>query len=94
MTDGCVVTGRLSRLSVDGPNQVTEHVLIEDNWCQQFPSHSLGDLAFGADGALYVSGGEGASFGNIDWGQYGGTDPDPTGAHPAQPLRRSAGRRR
>jgi hypothetical protein len=24
---------------------------IED-WCQQFPSHSIGDLAFGPDGAL------------------------------------------
>ena len=31
----------------------TEQVLIED-WCQQYPSHSIGDLAFGADGALYV----------------------------------------
>jgi len=77
MTDGCVVTGRLSRLVVDGPTQVTEHVLIENNWCQQFPSHSMGDLAFGPDGALYVTAGEGASFGGVDWGQYGGTDPDP-----------------
>jgi len=77
MVDGCVVTGRLSRLDVDGPTQVTERVLIEDNWCQQFPSHSLGDLAFGADGALYVTAGDGASFGNVDWGQYGGTNPDP-----------------
>ena len=31
-----------------------EQVLIED-WCQQFPSHSIGSLAFGADGALYVT---------------------------------------
>ena len=30
-----------------------EQVLIED-WCQQYPSHSIGSLAFGADGALYV----------------------------------------
>ena len=29
-------------------------VLIND-WCQQYPSHSVGSLAFGADGALYVS---------------------------------------
>ena len=29
-------------------------VLIED-WCQQYPSHSVGNLAFGPDGALYVS---------------------------------------
>ncbi len=30
-----------------------EQMLIGD-WCQQYPSHSVGALAFGADGALYV----------------------------------------
>ena len=44
--------------------------LITD-WCQQYPSHSVGDLGFGADGALYVSGGDGASFDFVDWGQDG-----------------------
>lgn len=70
-TDGCVISGRLSRLQANG-NVVTgqEQVLIED-WCQQFPSHSTGSLAFGADGALYVSAGDGASFNNVDYGQYG-----------------------
>ena len=48
----------------------SEQVLIED-WCQQYPSHSTGSLAFGADGALYVSGGDGASFNFVDWGQDG-----------------------
>ena len=48
----------------------TEQVLIE-NWCQQFPSHSIGTLAFGADGALYVSAGDGASFNGVDYGQFG-----------------------
>jgi glucose/arabinose dehydrogenase len=48
----------------------SERVLVED-WCQQFPSHSVGDLAFGADGALYVSGGDGASFNYVDHGQTG-----------------------
>ena len=47
-----------------------EQVLIED-WCQQSPSHSIGDLGFGADGALYVSGGEGASSDFVDYGQIG-----------------------
>src|SRR5687768_3368950 len=70
-TDGCVVSGRLSRLTaagseVDGP----EEVLIE-NWCQQYPSHSVGSLAFGADGKLYVTAGEGASFTFADYGQEG-----------------------
>ena len=49
-----------------------EQVLIED-WCQQFPSHSIGSLTFGPDGALYVSGGDGASFNVADYGQSGGT---------------------
>ncbi len=63
--DGCVVSGRLVRL--DGG---VEQVLIED-WCQQYPSHSVGDLAFGPDGALYISGGDGASFNFTDYGQDG-----------------------
>ena len=61
-TDGCVVSGRL--VAPDGERRHgdrTEKVLIND-WCQQFPSHSVGDLQFGPGGALYVSGGEGASF--------------------------------
>jgi uncharacterized repeat protein (TIGR01451 family) len=67
--DGCVVSGRLSRLDITGNTWVgPEHVLIED-WCQQFPSHSVGSLAFGADGMLYVSGGDGASFNYVDYGQ-------------------------
>ena len=47
-----------------------EQVLVED-WCQQYPSHSIGALAFGPDGALYMSGGDGASFGFGDYGQDG-----------------------
>ena len=31
-----------------------EHVLVED-WCQQYPSHSVGALIFGPEGALYAS---------------------------------------
>lgn len=62
----CVVQGRLSRIQSGG----SEQVLIQD-WCQQYPSHSIGDLRFGADGKLYVSSGDGASFSAMDRGQFG-----------------------
>jgi uncharacterized repeat protein (TIGR01451 family) len=87
---GCVVSGRLSRLEASG-NVMTgaEQVLVHD-WCQQFPSHSIGDLAFGADGALYVSSGDGASFNYVDHGQTGNPCADPAsqgGALRSQDLR-------
>jgi glucose/arabinose dehydrogenase/PKD repeat protein len=72
-TDGCLVSARVSRLQISGNVMTgTEQVLI-NNWCQQFPSHSIGTLLFGRDGYLYVSGGDGASFNNVDYGQYGAT---------------------
>jgi glucose/arabinose dehydrogenase len=81
--DGCVVSGRLSRLQALGDVMTgPEQVLIDGNWCQQYPSHSVGGLGFGSDGALYVSAGDGASFGFADYGQDG--DPlNPCGDPPA-----------
>lgn len=81
-TDGCVVSGRLSRLRAAG-NAMTgpEQVLVE-GWCQQFPSHSVGTLQFGQDGALYVSGGDGASYDWVDYGQTG-TPLNPCGDPPS-----------
>ena len=79
--DGCVVSGRLSRLQASGDQMTgSEQVLIND-WCAQYPSHSVGDLAFGQDGALYVSGGDGASFNFTDYGQEG-NPPNPCGDPP------------
>lgn len=84
-TDGCLVSGRLSRLTASGNTAVNEQVLIND-WCQQYPSHSVGTLLFGRDGALYVTGGDGASFNNVDYGQYGnfyaGNQANPCGDPP------------
>jgi glucose/arabinose dehydrogenase/regulation of enolase protein 1 (concanavalin A-like superfamily) len=69
--DGCAVSARLSRLQASGNVMTgTEQVLVED-WFQQYPSHSIGSLVFGNDGALYVSGGDGASFYFTDYGQKG-----------------------
>jgi hypothetical protein len=58
-----------------------EDVLVE-NWCQQFSSHSIGDLRFGPEGALYASGGDGASFSSADYGQFG-DEPNPCGDPPS-----------
>jgi glucose/arabinose dehydrogenase/PKD repeat protein len=79
----CVVTGRLSRLQAAG-NAMTgsEQVLLHD-WCQQFPSHSIGDIAFGADGMLYVAAGDGASFSAVDYGQLPSGAPTNPCADPA-----------
>ena len=69
--DGCLVSGRLSRLTASGNTMTgSEQVLVED-WCQQYPSHSIGSVEFGRSGALYASGGDGASFNFADWGQDG-----------------------
>ena len=69
--DGCVVTGRISRLQISGNVMVGSEQVLVDGWCQQFPSHSMGTLAFGPDGSLYASAGEGANFTNVDYGQDG-----------------------
>jgi len=89
--DGCVASGRLSRLRVEGNTVVSEQVLIHD-WCTQYPSHSTGDLRFGSDGSLYVSAGDGASFTFVDYGQRGsprnpcGDPPGGSGAELAPPA--------
>lgn len=68
---GCPGSSRVSRLTLgEGGVAIAEQVLVED-WCQQFPSHSAGDLAFDRKGALLVGGGDGAYFGGADIGQVG-----------------------
>jgi glucose/arabinose dehydrogenase len=104
--DGCVVSGRLSRLQASGDKMTGSEKVLINSWCQQYPSHSIGDLQFGPGDALYVSAGEGAAWWETDYGQLGGNpcgDPPggvggnmtpPTaegGALRAQSLRRPAG---
>ena len=92
-TTGCVVTGRLARAAgwtrrPTGPSG--SPTALVDGWCQQFSSHSIGDLRFGADGMLYASAGEGASCSYADYGQTGNPCGDPAnegGALRAQDIR-------
>ena len=71
---GCVVSGRLSRIERGGRQTV-----LVAGWCQQFPSHGVGDLVFGEDGTLYASGGEGASYERVDTGATEDACDDPAG---------------
>jgi glucose/arabinose dehydrogenase len=78
--DACPVSGRLVRLTADAAGgyeqavtsggRPVEKTLVE-SWCSQFSSHSVGDLQFGPEGALYASGGEGADANNVDYGKLG-----------------------
>jgi glucose/arabinose dehydrogenase/PKD repeat protein len=92
MTNGCVVSARLSRLQASGNSMVgQEQVLIED-WCQQAATHTIGDLRFGSDGSLYVSAGDAASPDFTDYGQMGiprnpcGDPPVPVGGTQSPPT--------
>ena len=94
--DGCVSSGRLSRLTAvpSGGGYVmsgSEQVLVED-WCEQYQTHSVGTAAFGSDGALYATGGEGAGATFTDWGQFG-SPKNPCGDPREEPAPRSRPRR-
>src|SRR5687767_6410429 len=76
---GAHVSGRLSRLTASGNVMSGGETVLVHDWAQQFPSHSVGSLQFGPDGALYASGGDGASFNYADYGQTGNPFGDPGG---------------
>ncbi len=96
---GCTVMDRVSRLTAQRtalgwtmvPN--SELPLVTDG-CAQFSSHSSGDVAFGPDGLLYASAGDGASFRGQDFGQANNPCNDPVnegGSLRAQDQRHDGG---
>jgi glucose/arabinose dehydrogenase len=93
-TAGCVVMDRVTRLTavknaLGWEMTGTEKELLVSG-CFQFGSHASGDVAFGPDGKLYASAGEGASFDTLDYGQYAnpcGDPPDEGGSLRSQDYR-------
>jgi glucose/arabinose dehydrogenase len=88
-TDGCVVQARLARLTASGDRMTGAEQALVTGWCQQFPSHTIGSLTFGPDGALYASAGEGAGFNYAEYGQTKnpcGDPPSPAGVSLAPPT--------
>ncbi|MGH3434831.1 MAG: PQQ-dependent sugar dehydrogenase, partial [Thermocrispum sp.] len=67
--NGCVISARLSKLTLNANGVSTNEQPLITDWCQQYPSHSIGTVTFGPDGSLYVGGGDGASFNFADYGQ-------------------------
>jgi glucose/arabinose dehydrogenase len=81
----CLVSGRLSRIELNPTTSVavggsedpsSEQVLV-NSWCQQTVSHSIGDIEFDSEGALLMSGGDGANWSWRDYGQQGNPCGDP-----------------
>lgn len=77
---GCIVQDRVTRLTASkqsGSWRMTSERELLVGGCYQFSSHASGDVAFGPDGKLYASSGEGASFNTLDTGQYANACGDP-----------------
>jgi glucose/arabinose dehydrogenase len=81
----CITSGRVSRFRVplNGPAG-PEQVLVED-WCHTWRNHSIGTIAFAADGSLLAGGGDGADGARIDFGQLS-HPPDACGRPANQPA--------
>ncbi len=89
LSDGCVVSGRVSRLQAAGSVMTGPEQVLVEGGCQQYPSHSVGAVEFGPDGMLYASQGDGGSWTFVDYGQEGEpVNPcgDPGGSAPTPPT--------
>jgi glucose/arabinose dehydrogenase/PKD repeat protein len=81
---GCEASGRLVRIEINPETGVAISGTVSDpnprplvsGWCQQFASHTVDDLRFGADDQLYVSAGDGAWWNGADFGQNSNPCPD------------------
>ena len=83
---GCVITGRLSRFNANdfpgAPLSAANESVLVQNWWQQFWTHSIGNLEFGTDGALYASAGDGANANYVDFGPPSSPQGTPSSGDP------------
>lgn len=87
---GRLVRYEMSATDSNAVDPLSRTILIGASWSDGIPScsgaHNVGDLAWGRDGTLLVSAGDGAHFDDVD---AGGLDPDqflPGRTDPAQDL--------
>jgi glucose/arabinose dehydrogenase len=68
----CPASGRLVRYRLEGapPTVAGPARVLIDDWCLTGPNHTVGTIAFGSDGALYVGAGDGADGRDLDHGQF------------------------
>jgi glucose/arabinose dehydrogenase len=78
-TGGCVTTAKVVRLTAVDNDPASGQITLLHDWCHQFTSHTIGHVEIGPDGSLYVSGGDGANFDLVDYGQLGVPTPNPCG---------------
>ena len=92
---GCEVSGLVVRMTADGNHaaptagEPSQQVLLE-GWCQQSTTHSIGDVGFGPEGNLFVSGGEGSMYSKPDYGEFDNPCGDPYEAPSGTPRRSNA----
>jgi len=66
-TDGCVASTKIDRLTINlATNTMTSRQNLIWDARQQYPSHSCCGMAFGTDGQLYVTRGDGARYIGVD----------------------------
>jgi glucose/arabinose dehydrogenase len=93
---GCEVSGLVVRMTAEGNHaapsaEEPEQKALIEGWCQQSTTHSIGNIGFGPEGNLFVSGGEGSMFSKADYGEFGNPCDDPYEApHGAGLERRSS----
>jgi glucose/arabinose dehydrogenase len=84
---GRLVRYQISAADSNALDPASRTILLGVNWpngpLSASPSHTIGDIRFGADGSMFVSAGDGAQFNSVD---AGGNDAPAFGADRTDPI--------